>query len=61
MDSGRTPLELARPRTSRAAVVITELAPIIAFFPILTGATNDVFDPIKAPSSIIVLLFLTPS
>tara|TARA_B100000963_G_scaffold75619_1_gene63763 strand:+ start:33 stop:218 length:186 start_codon:yes stop_codon:yes gene_type:complete len=42
-------------------LVITELAPTIAFFPTLIGATNDVFDPIKAPSSIIVLLFLTPS
>ena len=36
-------------------------APTTAFFPILIGAIKDVFDPINAPSKILVLFFLFPS
>ena len=42
-------------------LVITEPAPTIEFFSILTGATKDVFEPIKTLSEIFVLFFLIPS
>ena len=42
-------------------LVITEPAPTILFCSIVTGATREEFDPIKALSLIVVLLFLIPS
>ena len=42
-------------------LVIVEPAPTIEFFPIFIGAIRAVFDPIKAPSSILVLFFFFPS
>jgi len=38
-----------------------EPAPITVFFPILTGATKELFDPIKALSRILVLYLFLPS
>ena len=48
---------LARPTakvSSAMAVVITEPAPVVALLPIVTGATSELFEPIKAPSPIMV-------
>ena len=41
--------------------VITEPAPTILSFSIVTGATNEELDPINTLSLIFVLLFLIPS
>ena len=41
--------------------VITEPAPTILSFSIVTGATNEEFDPIKTLSEILVLDFFIPS
>ena len=41
--------------------VITEPAPTILSLSIVTGATNEEFDPINTLSFIFVLLFLIPS
>ena len=40
---------------------MTEPAPTTLFLPIVTGATNAEFDPIKVLSFIIVLFFFIPS
>jgi len=42
-------------------LVITDPAPTTLFSLIVTGATNEEFDPIKTLSLIFVLFFLTPS
>ena len=42
-------------------LVKVDPAPTTAFFPILIGATSEVFDPINAPSEILVLFFFLPS
>ena len=41
--------------------VITEPAPVFASFPIVTGATNIVSEPMLAPSPITVRCFSYPS
>ena len=41
--------------------IVTDPLAVIASLPILTGATIIVFDPINAPSAIVVLCFITPS
>ena len=47
--------------SSATSLTITEPAPVVAILPMLTGATRDAFEPIKAPSPIIVFDLLTPS
>ena len=42
-------------------LVITEPAPVLASFPTLTGATKEVLEPMKAPSSNFVLYLFFPS
>src|SRR5205085_4158004 len=44
-----------------ASLVITEPAPMVAFSPMVTGATSDEFEPMNAPSSMRVSNLLTPS
>lgn len=44
-----------------ASRLTTEPAPIVAPSPTLTGATSAVFEPMKAPSPIVVLDLFTPS
>jgi hypothetical protein len=44
-----------------ASFVITEPAPIVAFAPISTGATSELFEPMKAPSPIYDTNLFTPS
>lgn len=59
-------ITVCRPRASEslpagASRVITDPAPIVASRPTRTGATSDVFDPMNAPSSIVVTCLLAPS
>jgi hypothetical protein len=42
-------------------LVITEPAPMVALLPIVTGATSALFEPMKAPSSMVVVALFTPS
>ena len=46
---------------SGASRVTTEPAAIVASRPIVTGATSDAFEPMNAPSSIVVVNLFTPS
>jgi hypothetical protein len=55
---------LARATVSLSAAasrVITEPAAMVAFAPMRTGATSELFEPTKAPSPISVLNLFTPS
>jgi len=47
--------------SSCTSLVIVEPAPTVAFLPIITGATKELFEPIKAPLPMMVLDLLTPS
>ena len=46
---------------SLTSLVTVVPAPTVTFLPILTGATSWVSEPIKAPSSIIVLCLIFPA
>jgi hypothetical protein len=46
---------------SSTVFVITEPAPIVAFSPMLIGATSELLEPIKALLPMIVLNLFTPS
>ena len=48
-------------RSSGASRVMTDPAAMVAPFPIVTGATSELLDPMKAPSSIRVVDLLAPS
>ena len=45
----------------RSAFAMTEPAPTLAFSPIVTGATSEEFEPMKAPAPISVLYLKKPS
>ena len=46
---------------SATFLTITEPAPVVAISPMVTGATNEVFEPIKAPAPIMVFDLFMPS
>ena len=44
-----------------ASLPITDPAPMVAFLPMVTGATSAELEPMKAPSSMVVTNLLMPS